>query len=168
MWIQTIWHYNIWHYDSVPENFLKTLILKKVSRRQQRHEKLPTMQRVKRASKLDAKSGKYSIWVSTQDFGTLCISKQLRLIKSSQRIHAVSSEPPFLTYTKYGSKNRLWTKVKLLAPLDTSAWVLMEALFVFLFYFWLFCLIWFFMSQSTNFQLCQDGVLLGCTSTKQG
>ena len=31
-----------------------------------------------------------------------------------------------------------------------------------------FWLIWFFTSKSTMFQLCQDGVFLGWTSTKQG
>ena len=42
IWIQTVWHYN-----SVPEFlFLKKLNLKKVSRRQQKHEKLPSMQQV--------------------------------------------------------------------------------------------------------------------------
>ena len=42
IWIQTVWHS-----DSVPERFFwGKLILKKVSRQQQKHEKSPSIQRV--------------------------------------------------------------------------------------------------------------------------
>ena len=40
---------SVWHSDSVPGRiFWKRLLLKKASRRQQKHEKLPNMQRVNR------------------------------------------------------------------------------------------------------------------------
>ena len=40
-----IWIQSVWHYDSIPERFfLKKLLLKKVSKRQQEHEKLLSMQ----------------------------------------------------------------------------------------------------------------------------
>ena len=49
IWIQTFWHS-----DSVPERFLKKkAILKKVSRRQHKHEKLPSLQRVNYNIKAD-------------------------------------------------------------------------------------------------------------------
>ena len=44
----TVWIQTDWHPECVPERvFLKKLILKKISRWQQRHEKLHSMQRVK-------------------------------------------------------------------------------------------------------------------------
>ena len=51
-----IWVQNVRHSDSVPERIFQKLILKKVSRRQHEHEKLPSMQRVKYSLTVSAKT----------------------------------------------------------------------------------------------------------------
>ena len=66
IWIQTVWHS-----ECVPEGiFLKNLTLKKVNRRQKCHEKLPSMQRVKKSSsKLPSSSGIRMDWPSRTNTG---------------------------------------------------------------------------------------------------
>ena len=89
IWIQTVWHS-----DSVPKGFFfKKLTLEQISRQQKKHEKIPSMQRVKVITQLI--SDKYRVPVKAWGQGINVGSDTDSASGSSKSLDSSPSNSPY-------------------------------------------------------------------------